>query len=337
MIDANRARPLVTGERPRVAVAHDYLGVAERLADWADVRALADVDFLGDSYRDESEAAEALAGYDIVCSLRERQPLGADLIRRLPRMRLFVAASEVNRKIDFEAADAAGVEIAGTPSGAYARAATAELTWGLIIAAARGIVAEDRAMRAGRWQTGVFPALHGKTIGIVGLGGTGRYIARYAREFGMNVLAWSPHLTEMTALESGAEALELDDLLTRSDIVSLHIVLSEVTHHLIDARRIALMKRGAILVNTSRGPLVDEEALVGALRDERIAGAALDVFETEPLAAGHPLTKLDNVILSPHAGGFVEETYRSWYQGTADAVLAFLEGREIPVRHARRL
>jgi phosphoglycerate dehydrogenase-like enzyme len=324
-----------TGRRLRVAVAHDYLGVAEQLADWSPVRALADVDFLGDAYADEAQAAEALADYDIVCSLRERQPLTAELIERLPRMQLFVAASEVNRKIDFDAADARGLEVAGTPSGAYARAATAELTWGLIIAAARGIVTEDRAIRDGRWQTGVFPALHGKTIGVVGLGGTGRYIARFAREFGMQVLAWSPHLNGMTALESAAEAVELDELLERSDVVSLHLVLSEITHHLIDARRIALMKPGAILVNTSRGPLIDEAALVEALRGRRIAGAALDVFETEPLPAGHPLTERENVVLSPHAGGFVEETYRSWYEGTVGAVLAFLEEREIPVRHTR--
>jgi phosphoglycerate dehydrogenase-like enzyme len=324
-----------TGRRLRVAVAHDYLGVAEQLADWTPLRALADVDFLGDAYADDAQAAEALAEYDIVCALRERQPLSADLIKRLPRMRLFVAASEVNRKIDFDAADARGLEVAGTPSGAYARAATAELTWGLVLAAARGIVTEDRAIRDGRWQTGIFPALHGKTIGVVGLGGTGRYIARFAREFGMDVLAWSPHLTDMTAIESGAEAVGLDELLERSDVVSLHIVLSDVTHQLIDARRIALMKPGAILINTSRGPLIDEPALVEALRERRIAGAALDVFEAEPLPAGHPLTELDNVILSPHAGGFVEETYRSWYEGTVDAVLAFLEGREIPVRHTR--
>ena len=244
MSDESIAEDSGTGRRLKVAVAHDYLGVAEQLADWTPVRALADVDFLGDAYADEAQAAEALAGYDIVCSLRERQPLTADLIRRLPRMRLFVAASEVNRKIDFDAADANSLQVAGTPSGAYARAATAELTWGLIIAAARGIVTEDRAIRDGRWQTGVFPALHGKTIGVVGLGGTGRYIARFAREFGMDVLAWSPHLTEMTALESAAEAVDLDDLLRRSDVVSLHIVLSESTHHLMDARRIGLLKTG---------------------------------------------------------------------------------------------
>jgi phosphoglycerate dehydrogenase-like enzyme len=323
------------GGRPRIAVAHDYLGVAETLVDWAPVRARADVDFLTEAYADDDEAAAALADYDIVCALRERQPLSAGLIDKLPKLRLFVAASEVNRRIDFEAADARGIEVAGTPSGAYARAATAELTWGLIIAATRGIVEEDRSVREGRWQTRVFPTLTGKTIGIVGLGGTGRYIARFAREFGMNVLAWSRNLTAMTALEVGAEVVSLDELLERSDVVSLHLVLSETTRGIIDARRIGLLKPGAVFVNTSRGGLVDETALIDALRDRRIAGAALDVFETEPLPPGHALLELDNVILSPHAGGFVEETYRSWYAGTVEAVLAFLDDREIPVRHAR--
>ena len=326
---------LPNGTKPRVAVVYDHLGMAEQLADWESVRALADVKFLSDTYADEAEAAEALADYDIVCSLRERLPLTATLLDCLPRLKLFVAASEINRCIDFAAAEDRGVEVAGTPSGAYARAATAELTWGLILSLARGLPQEDQAVRDGRWQTGIYAALHGKTIGIIGLGGTGRYIARFAQAFGMRILAWSPNLTEMAALEVGATRVELDELLSDSDVVTLHLVLSETTRHLLNAERLELMKPGAFVVNTSRGPLIDEVALVDALQRRRIAGAALDVFEQEPLPAGHPLTKLDNVILSPHAGGFVEQTYRSWYQGTVDAVLAYLTGGEIPVRHRR--
>jgi phosphoglycerate dehydrogenase-like enzyme len=319
----------------RVAVVQDYLEIAEQLADWAPVRALADVDFRSEAYPNEDAVAAALENYDIVCALRERLPLTASLIDRLPRLRLFVAASEVNRRIDFAAAEQRGLEIAATPSSGHSRAATAELTWGLILASRRGILTEDHAIRDGRWQTAVFPSLYGRTIGIVGIGGTGRYVARFAHAFGMRVLVWSPHLTEMTAIEAGAEAVELDELLGRSDVVTLHLVLSEDTHHLIDARRLALMKPTATLVNTSRGALVDEEALVQALRERRIGGAGLDVFEVEPLPDGHPLLALDNVILSPHAAGFAEETYRAWYQGTIDAVLAYLEGRELPVRHQR--
>ncbi|MDR5699103.1 D-2-hydroxyacid dehydrogenase family protein [Agromyces aerolatus] len=321
------------GRRPRVAVIHDYLGIAERFADWSPVEALADVDFISAPLTDEDAVVEALADYDVISAMRERLPLTATLMDRLPRLRCFVATSQSNRAIDFAAAKERGIEVAATANGSHARVATAELTWGLIIAATRGIVAEDRAIRAGRWQTGAFPALYGRTIGIVGLGGTGRYLARFAREFGMHVLAYSPHLSEMDAVESGAEAVGLDELLERSDVVTLHLVLSESTRHLIDARGIARMKPSAVLVNTSRGPIVDEAALIEALRDRRIAGAALDVFDVEPLPAGHPLTQLDNVVLSPHAAGFTEETYRVWYEGSAEAVLAFLEGRDIPLRH----
>lgn len=324
------------GRRPiKVAVIHDYLGIAESSADWSPAKALAQIDFFSEPFADDDAVVDALGDYDVISAMRERLPLTASLMDRLPRLRLFVATSESNRAIDFDAAKERGIEIAATENGAYARVATAELTWGLILAATRGIVAEDRAVRQGKWQTSVFPSLYGRTIGIVGLGGTGRFIARYAREFGMHVLAHSPNLSEMNAVEAAAERVELDELLERSDVVTLHLVLSESTHHIIDARRLALMKSSAALVNTSRGPLVDEAALVEALRENRIAGAALDVFDAEPLPRDHPFTQLDNVVLSPHSGGFTEETYRVWYQGSVDAVLAFLEGRDVPIRHRR--
>lgn len=319
----------------KVAVIHDYLSIAESLADWTPVQARAEVDFFSEPFADDDAVVSALADYDVICAMRERLPLTAELMDRLPRLRLFVATSESNRAIDFDAADERGIQVAGTQNGAYARVATAELTWGLILAATRGIVTEDSAVRDGRWQSRVFGALYGRTIGIVGLGGTGRFIARYARAFGMRVLAYSPHLTEMAAVESCAESVSLDELLQQSDVVTLHLVLSDSTRHIINADKLALMKPSAYVVNTSRGPLIDEDALIQALESEQIAGAALDTFEIEPLPAGHPLTKLDNVILSPHSGGFTEETYRVWYQGTVDAVSAFLDGRPTPVSHVR--
>lgn len=319
----------------RIAVVNDYLRVAEDLADWRGVRRFGEIDFLAETYADEAATADALDGYDIICSMRERLPLTATLMDRLPRLKLFVATSETNRMIDFAAADTRGIEIAGTPSGGVARIATAELTWGLVLAATRGILREDAAIREGRWQDRAHAALHGLTIGIMGLGGVGRYIARFAHAFGMNVVAWSPHLNEMAAVESGAEAVTLPELLRRSDVVSLHLVLTESTRHILDDEAFALMKPSAVVVNTSRGPLIDEDALIASLTSGRIAGAALDVFEVEPLPAASPLRELTNVVLSPHAAGFTEQTYRAWYQGTADAVLAFLEGREIPVRHSR--
>lgn len=318
----------------KIAVIHDYLGVADRMADWSRVRdQSSELVFFTEPFEDDDAVVAQLADYDVICAMRERLPLTAALMDRLPRLKLFVAASERNRAIDFDAARSRGIEIAGTPSGGLARAATAELTWGLLLAASRGVVAEDRALRDGTWQSAAFPSLHGSTMGIIGLGGVGRYIARYAHAFGMSTLAWSPHLTEMAAVEAGAEKVELDDLLRRSDVVTLHLVASESTRHIIDARALALMKPTAVLVNTSRGALVEEQALVEVLRLGRLRAAALDVFETEPLPSDHPLVELENVVLSPHAAGFTEETYQVWYKGTVDAVLAFLEGREIPMRH----
>lgn len=322
-------------ENMRVAVIHDYLGIAEGMADWSPVRAYAHVDFFSTVFDDDDAVVDALAGYDVICAMRERLALTDALLARLPRLQLFVATSEVNRLIDFDAADRRGVTVGATASGSYARVATAELTWALVLATTRSLVSEDKAIREGTWQNGVYPALHGRTIGIIGLGGTGRFIARYAHAFGMKVLAYSPHLTDMAALESGAEAVSLAELLTQSDVVSLHLVLSESTQHLIDAEALALMKPSAVLINTSRGALVDEDALISALRDRSIAAAGLDTFAVEPLPAGHPFTRMDNVVLSPHAGGFTQETYGVWYQGTADAVLAFLEGREQPYLHRR--
>lgn len=320
--------------RLRVAVIHDYLSIAESFADWSRVRELADLDFFSQALPDDDAVVAAVADYDIVCSLRERLPLSAALMDRLPRLRLFVASSELNRVIDFEAADERGIEIAGTLNGALGYAATAELNWGLVIAVMRGILQEDRAIRQGRFQTQAFPTMYGKTIGIIGLGVLGGYTARFAHEFGMHVLAYSPHLTELKAVESRAELVAFDDLMRRSDVVSIHMGLGETTRKLIDARALSLMKPTAVLINTSRGPLIDEPALVDALREGRIAGAGLDVYENEPLPAGHPLTQFDNVVLSPHTAGFTEEIYREWYDGIADAVVAFLEGRE-PLRHRR--
>lgn len=322
------------GERLRVAVIHDYLGVAESFADWSRVRELAKVDFISQALPDDDAVVAAVAEYDIVCSMRERLPLTAELMDRLPRLRLFVATSQVNHVIDFEAADERGIEIAGTQNGSLPYVATSEMNWGLVIAAMRGILTEDRAIREGRFQTQVFPAMYGKTMGIIGLGVLGRYAARYAHAFGMKVIAYSPHLTEMKAVEVDAEHVTFDNLMRRSDVVNIQMQLGETSHHMINARALSLMKPTAVLVNTSRGSLIDELALVDALREGRIAGAGLDVFESEPLPAGHPLTQLDNVVLSPHTAGFTEETYRLWYEGTAEAVLAFLDGRA-PLRHIR--
>ncbi len=317
--------------RLRVAVLHDSRSRAA-LADWSAVRESAEVIFFSDRFQGEDELVERLAGFDIVCSMRELQAFDAGLLARLPRLRLLVASGEANRVIDFHAAAELGIEVAATPNGRYGRVATAELAWGLVLATWRGIVREDRALRHGRWQSSASGVLRGRTIGIVGLGGIGRIVAQYAHAFGLDIVAWSPHLTDMAAAETHARRVSFDELLACSDIVSLHLVLSDETARIIDAAALAQMRFGSVLVNTARGGLVDEQALVAALRDGPLAAAGLDVFVNEPLPPGHPLLELDNVVLSPHVAGFTDQTIDDWYQGSADAVNGYLRG-EPPRRH----
>jgi phosphoglycerate dehydrogenase-like enzyme len=322
--------------RPRVAVIHDYHDRAADLAPWDLVRERADVVFSSQRFRTDDEVVAAVGDAEIICAMRERTAFHADLLERLPRLKLLVATGEANRRIDFAAASRLGIEVAGTPNGEHGRAATAELTWALLLAAARHLVREDHAARRGQWQTSVSRTLEGKTIGVVGLGGIGRIIVRYAHAFGMNVLAWTPNMTPERAREAGVEATSLQELLERSDVVTLHLVHSAATANIIDASALASMKPTAVLVNTSRGGLVDEEALVEALRAGVIAGAGLDVFAREPLAPDDAILNVDNVVISPHIAGFTEETLGDWYRGSVDAVLAYLSGEAIPVRHRNR-
>lgn len=315
----------------KVGVLNDYQGVASSMADWSEAMALAQVDFLDEVYRDEDHAAEALADYDVLCLMRERLPFPASQFEKLPNLRCLVTAGEFNRAVDLEAASRHGVLVSGTSNG-IGRLVTAELTWGLIIAAARNIIVEDRAVQAGVWQTKVGFALHRKTLGIIGLGGVGRYLARYGHAFDMDVIAWSRNLTEEKALEDQVRRVDKEELLRRSDIVSVNMVLSDATKGLIDAEALALMKPTAILVNTSRGPLVDEGALVEALREERIAGAVLDVYDKEPLAGDHALREFtDRVILSPHMGYVTREVYEEFYGETARSLSSYLRGEPIRV------
>lgn len=315
---------------PNIAVLNDYQRVALASADWSPVTALADVTVF-DEALSETEAQERLRGFDVICVMRERLPLTRALLSALPDLRCIVTTGAANRSIDLDAADELGIVVSGTTNG-LGRLATAELTWGLVLAAARHIPREDRRVREGKWQTTVGRTLRGSTLGIIGLGGVGRYIARYGRAFDMDVVAWSRNLTEERAVECGATvAASKEELLERSDVVTVHTVLSPETEGLIDAAAIARMRPGAILVNTSRGPLVDEGALTTALREGRIGGAALDVFDREPLASDHPYRTLDNLILSPHLGYVTQDVYRDFFTETVRAVAAFLGGAPINV------
>jgi len=311
----------------RVAVLDDYQNVARRMADWASLPAGTDVVLFSDHLSDPGAVAARLADFDAVVAMRERTPFPRTLLERLPKLKLLVTTGMRNASIDVAAATERKIVVCGTAGLPYP---TAELTWGLILALFRQIPAEDRATREGRWQISCGLGLNGKTLGVVGLGGLGSRVAKIGRAFEMNVIAWSQNLTAARAAEIGATLVTKDELLARSDVVSIHLVLSERTRQLFGARELAQMKATAYLINTSRGPIVDEAALLAALKDRRIAGAGLDVFDTEPLPTDHPLRRLDNVVLTPHLGYVSVQNYRAYFAGVVEDIRGFLDGK--PVR-----
>lgn len=318
----------------KVAVLDDWQGVARRFADWPKLEARAEVVFFEEAFADENDAAAKLADFEIVLSMRERTPLPGSLIRRLPKLRMLGMTGARNASLDVEACTERGVVVCKT--GSYVpnnEAATAELALGLLLSAARAIPQGDANIRAGRFQRDV-PigiSLAGKTMGVIGLGKLGGFMARYCLALQMNVIAWSQNLTEERAAEVGVKRVEKDELLSTSDAMSIHLVLSPRSRGLIGAAEIARMKKGAILVNTSRGPIVDEAALVQAVQQGRIV-AALDVFDREPLPPDHPLRKAPNTVLTPHLGYGVRETWQLFYPDSMENALAFIDGK--PVRAA---
>ncbi|WP_419728424.1 D-2-hydroxyacid dehydrogenase family protein [Lichenicola sp.] len=316
-----------------IAVLDDWQGVARTSADWSPLQARAELVFFHEAFADEDAAAEALARFDILLTMRERTPFPASLIARLPRCRMIGITGAANPSLDLAACRAHDITVCntgGVPGGAGF--ATAELALGLLLAAARSVPAGDAAIRAGRFQDGVPEgiALAGRTLGLIGLGRLGTRMAHYARALDMQVLAWSPNLTAERAAAAGAAPVSLDQLLERSDAVSLHLVLSDRTRGVLGAAELARMKPGAILVNTSRGPLIDEAALVEAVREGRIT-AALDVFDQEPLPSDHPLRTARNTVLTPHLGYGVAETWAAFYGDSVANATEFLDGRPVRV------
>lgn len=271
---------------------------------------------------------EALRGFDALIANRERTRFTRELLTQLKGVRLIVQTGNHAHHIDFAAARDCGILVAKASAGGSIGAA--ELAIGLAIAVMRQIPRNDAAVRRGEWVTPSTPVLHGKTFGVVGFGQVGRQAAGFARAFGMRILAWSPSLTDETARGAGAERRDLDDLLALSDVVSIHASLSPGSRGLLDARRLSLMKPGAYLINTARGPIVDESALVAALAEGRLAGAGLDVFDQEPLPPGHPLTRLSNVVLQPHIGYPTDDGYRRFSDAAARVLLDWMDGRPIP-------
>lgn len=313
----------------RIAVLDDWQRVARACADWSALEARADVRFFTDPFASEDDAAAELAGFDVILATRERTPFPRSLIDRLPALRMFGLTGVRAAKIDLACLQQRGVVVCSTGGGPGVES-TAELALALMLAAARRVPEGDASVRAGRFQldTPTGFVLAGKTLGVVGLGRIGARMAGYGTALGMTVLAWSQNLTDERAAIAGARRVTREELLARADVVSVHLVLSPRTRDVLGAAEIAQMRRGAILVNTSRAPLVNEGALVAAARDGRIV-AALDVFEREPLAADHPLLRCPNTVLTPHLGYSVLEVYREFYGQCVQNTLAYLAGAPI--------
>ena len=312
----------------RCAIIDDYQGCALDMADWGALAPDVEVESFRDRLSDEDALARRLGGFEIVCAMRERTPFPRSMFEKLPRLELLLTSGMRNLSIDGAAARDHGVTVCGTPA---VGTPTAELAWGLILALARSIPAEDRTIRAGGWQETLGVGLEGRTLGVIGLGRLGSRVARIGKAFGMEVVAWSRNLTEERCREAGAALVDKETLLRTSDVVSIHLLLSGRTRGLIGASDLALLKPGAFLVNTSRGPIVDEAALIDALQRRAIAGAGLDVFDVEPLPADHPFRRLENTVVTPHLGYVSVENYRCYYPAMVEDIRAWLNGEPVRV------
>jgi phosphoglycerate dehydrogenase-like enzyme len=312
----------------RCAILDDYQNVALDLADWSAITADVEIQVFSEHLGDEAAVAKALADFEVVAIMRERTPFPRSLFDKLPKLKLLVTTGIRNLSIDVTAAAERGVVVSGTEILKYP---TAELTWGLVLAATRRIPQERHSVSEGQWQTTLGTGLDGKTLGVIGLGTQGTRVAGYGKAFAMEVLAWSQNLTAERCAEVGVTLVSKEELLAQADVVTIHMVLGERSRGLIGAEELALMKPGATLVNTSRGPIVDEAALIKALKDGTIAGAGLDVFDQEPLAEDHPLRKLPNAVVTPHIGYVTAETYRIFYQQTVEDIRAWLDGAPVRV------
>lgn len=312
----------------RVALLDDYQGVALGLVDWASLGADVEVQAFADHLSDEAALAARLEPFDAVVAMRERTPFPRTLVQRLPNLKLLITTGARNASFDMPALKERGITVCGTGG---AGSGTSELAWGLILSLLRRIHEEDRATRQGKWETTLGIGLQGKTLGVIGLGNLGGKVAAVGKAFGMNLIAWSQNLTAERAEAAGGTLVTKDELLAQADVISIHLVLSDRTRGLLGVRDLALMKPSAYLVNTSRGPIVDEPALIDALRSHRIAGAGLDTFDVEPLPAGHPFLGMDNVVLTPHLGYVIREGYEVFYGHALEDVRAFRAGAPVRV------
>lgn len=307
----------------QIAVIDDWQNVASGVVDWSALASVGQVHFLHDYPADTATMVERLQAFDVICVMRERSTFDQALLQGLPKLKLLVTGGMRNAAIDIAAAKALGIQVCGTDS--YKQAAP-ELTWALIMASTRNLLAEANSLRAGGWQVGLGGDLYGKTLGVLGLGSIGQKVAQFGQAFGMRVIAWSENLTPERAAEAGVNWVSKRELFEQADILSVHLVLSERSRGLVDAQALGWMKPSARLVNTSRGPIVDEQALIEALSAGRLAGAALDVYSEEPLPADHPFRRLPNVLATPHVGYVSEQNYRQFYQQMIEDIQAWASG-----------
>lgn len=314
----------------RLAILDDYQGVARSLGPWDRLEGM-EVTVFRDTVTDREALVQRLAPFDAILAMRERTPFPRALIERLPKLRLLITTAARNRSIDAAACAEKGIVFCGTPSSGDP---TVDITWGLITGLMRDLPRQQASLRAGTWQTSVGWGLEGRTLGVVGLGKLGARVAKVGQAFGMKVIAWSQNLTEERAAEIGATRVDKAALFSEADIVTLHLVLSDRSRGIVGAEDLARMKPAAFIVNTSRGPLIDQDALIAALKEGRIAGAGLDVFDTEPLPKDHPILSAPNTFLTPHLGYVTQQNYRAYYQGAVEAIEAFNAGAPIRVIQA---
>ena len=305
----------------KVAILDDYQNVALEMAEWSPVARRAEITVFNDHVADPDAVVERLLPFDVICVMRERTPLPRAVIEHLPRLKLIASTGSRNASIDMTAAEEHGIHVTAT---GYRSTPTIEMTWALILASARHIVRESSSVREGGWQTSVGAELDGKVLGVLGLGNIGGQVARIGLAFGMKVIAWSQNMTPQIAEAAGAALVTKDELFRQADVVTIHLILSKRTRGLVGAADLALMKPTSWLINTSRGSIVDDGALVQALTARTIAGAALDVFDTEPLPADHPFRSLENVLATPHIGYVAEDLYRTFYGDAAVSIAGWL-------------
>lgn len=308
---------------PKIAILDDYANAALTSADWSSLPAGFEPVVFTDNLVDHGPLVERLKDFEVVCAMRERTPFPGEVFRQLPNLKLFITSGMRNNAVDFKTAKNMGVVTCGTDSPG---SSTVELAWALILGTMRNVAFDHLTMKQGGWQARTGMAVSGKTLGLIGLGRLGGAVAEIAPKFGVNVIAWSPNLTQERCDELGVEKVSKEDLFGRADIISIHVILSDRSRGMVGAREFALMKSSAVLVNTSRGPIVEEAALIDALTTGKIRAAAVDVYDREPLPMDHPYRRIENLLTTPHVGYVTEESYRTFYSQMVENIQAWVDG-----------